>query len=64
MTQDENIYIDHLKYIRCKSIGLIKEAADKLWRAPNNMEHAQTIREELEKYIKSQLELLEITSGD
>jgi len=64
MTQDENIYIDHLKYIRCKSIGMIKEAAEKLWRNPNSMEHAQTIREELEKYIKSQLELLEITNGD
>lgn len=64
MTQDENIYTDHLKYVRCRSIGLIKEAAEKLWRSPNSMEHAQTIQDELDKYIKAQLELTEITNGD
>ena len=64
MTQDENIYTDHLRYVRCKSIGIIKEAAEKLWRNPSSMEHAQTIRDELERYIKVQLELYEITNGD
>lgn len=64
MTQEENIYTDHLKYVRCKSIGLIKEAAQKLWCSPNSMEHAQTIQNELNKYIQAQLELSEITDGD
>ena len=64
MTQDENIYIDHLKYVRCKSISLIKQAAEKLWCNPNNMEHAQIIQYELNKYIQAQLELSETTNGD
>lgn len=64
MTQDENIYTDHLKYVRCRSIGLIKQAAEKLWCNPNNTEHAQIIQYELNKYIQAQLELNEITDGD
>lgn len=64
MTQDENIYIDHLKYVRCRSIGLIKEAAEKLWRNPSNMDEAQVIYDELKKYIETQSELDELTNGD
>jgi len=64
MTQEENILTDHLKEVRCKSIDLIRKAANELWSDPDNPTHCRQIHDCLQSYMEAQLLLNPNFFGD